>query len=86
MSSEDADESSVGDSSFEEEVPIKALPLSPFFAGTNDPFSVVLKGGSPWGFKLRGGSEAKSPIQIAEVRQFFRSVFNNSKVVVTFLY
>lgn len=33
----------------------------------NKPFHVVLKGGAPWGFSLRGGSEVRSPLQIAEV-------------------
>ena len=32
------------------------------------PFQVVLKGGSPWGFTLRGGTEVQSPIQVSQVR------------------
>jgi hypothetical protein len=33
-------------------------------AGT---FQVVLKGGAPWGFTLRGGVGAQSPVQIDQV-------------------
>ncbi|XP_021348349.1 uncharacterized protein LOC110447164 isoform X2 [Mizuhopecten yessoensis] len=34
---------------------------------TVEPFEVVLKGGSPWGFTLKGGVEVRSPIQISEI-------------------
>lgn len=34
----------------------------------SEPFDVVLKGGSPWGFTLTGGAEVRSPIQITEVK------------------
>lgn len=33
-----------------------------------EPFRVILKGGSPWGFTLKGGAEVRAPIQISEVR------------------
>lgn len=35
-----------------------------------EPFEVILKGGSPWGFTITGGAEVRSPIQISEVRLF----------------
>lgn len=35
--------------------------------GRAEALVVVLKGGSPWGFTLNGGSEVRSPIKISEV-------------------
>ena len=35
-----------------------------------EPFEVVLKGGSPWGFTIAGGIEVRSLIQISEVSQY----------------
>ncbi|KAH3713569.1 hypothetical protein DPMN_073361, partial [Dreissena polymorpha] len=61
MSGAEADVSS--DESSEEELP---LPPSPLREGTGEPFTVVLKGGRPWGFKLTTGSESKSSIMISE--------------------
>ena len=67
MSGDEADESSVGDTSSEEEdVP---LPVSPFKSGTDEPFKVVFKGGSPWGFDLKGGTESKAPLQVSQVTE-----------------
>jgi len=65
MSGAEADISSDGDSScFEDETP---LPLSPLKEGTDEPFYVVLKGGRPWGFTLKTGSESKSSIVVEQV-------------------
>ena len=65
MSGDEADESSVGDTSYEDEdIP---LPVSPFKAGTTEPIKLVLKGGKPWGFELKGGSENKAPLQVSQV-------------------
>ena len=67
MSGDEADESSVGDTSSEEEdIP---LPVSPFKSGTDEPFKVVFKGGSPWGFDLKGGTESKAPLQVSQVTE-----------------
>ena len=30
-------------------------------------YTVVLEGGSPWGFRLEGGSEFSEPLRIAKV-------------------
>ena len=66
MSGAEADISSDGETSFEDEdVP---LPKSPLKEGTDEPFQVILKGGSPWGFTLKGGAEFRSSVQVAEVR------------------
>ena len=70
MSGAEADVSSDGDSSFEDdEVP---LPPSPLKEGTSDPFQVVLKGGSPWGFNLKGIKGTRTPVQISEVNLGYR--------------
>ena len=31
-------------------------------------YTVILEGGSPWGFRLEGGSEFNEPLRIAKVR------------------
>ena len=65
MSGDEADESSVGDTSSEEEE--GPLPVSPFKSGTDEPLKVVIKGGKPWGFEIKGGTEDKAPLQISKV-------------------
>ena len=65
MSGAEADISSDGETSFEDEdVP---LPPSPLKEGTDEPFKVVLKGGSPWGFTITSGKESKASVLINEV-------------------
>ncbi|XP_060595743.1 protein Shroom4-like [Ruditapes philippinarum] len=65
MSGAEADISSDGETSFEDEdVP---LPPSPLKEGTDEPFRVVLKGGSPWGFTLTNGMESKASVIINEI-------------------
>ena len=66
MSGAEADISSDGDSSCFEDDDVP-LPKSPLKEGTDEPFQVILKGGSPWGFSLKGGAEPRSPVQVAEV-------------------
>ena len=65
MSGDEADESSVGDTSSEEDD--TPLPVSPFKSGTDEPLKVVIKGGKPWGFEIKGGTENKAPLQISKV-------------------
>lgn len=65
MSGDEADESSVGDTSYEDDD--TPLPISPFKSGTDEPFKIVFKGGRPWGFGLKGGTESKAPLQISQV-------------------
>lgn len=31
-------------------------------------FTIVIEGGAPWGFRLQGGREFRSPLRIAGVR------------------
>ena len=77
MSGDEADESSVGDTSYEDEdIP---LPVSPFKAGTDEPFTIVLKGGRPWGFDLKGGSENKAPLKVSQVTEFYYRTVNIKK-------
>lgn len=65
MSGAEADVSSDGETSFEDEdVP---LPPSPLKEGTDEPFRVVLKGGRPWGFTLKSGSQSKANVLISDV-------------------
>lgn len=40
---------------------------------TTGTFQVVLKGGAPWGFTLRGGVGAQSPVQIYQVKNYLFS-------------
>ncbi|KAK3100457.1 hypothetical protein FSP39_020389 [Pinctada imbricata] len=42
------------------------------------PFQVVLKGGSPWGFTLKGGAEVQSPIQICEIEADSKAAANGN--------
>lgn len=66
MSGAEADVSSDGETSFEDEdVP---LPPSPLKEGTDEPFSVILKGGSPWGFNIQRRAESKASVIISNVR------------------
>lgn len=65
MSGAEADISSDGETSFEDEdVP---LPPSPLKDGREEPFQVVLKGGSPWGFDLQAGLGSTSTVLISKV-------------------
>ncbi len=36
-------------------------------------YTVILEGGSPWGFRLEGGSEFNEPLRIAKVRIAFKN-------------
>lgn len=36
-------------------------------AEEGDQFDIVLTGGAPWGFRLQGGREFRSPLQVAKV-------------------
>ncbi|KAL4229933.1 melanosome organization [Mactra antiquata] len=65
MSGAEADVSSDGETSFEDEdVP---LPPSPLKDGREEPFQVVLKGGSPWGFDLQAGHGSSSTVLISNL-------------------
>lgn len=35
--------------------------------GLKSPFDIVLRGGYPWGFNLRGGARESTPLQVCEV-------------------
>ncbi|XP_069130177.1 PDZ and LIM domain protein 3-like [Argopecten irradians] len=63
MESDNSDVSDEDKISDTDEKVEKSAPLL-----TVEPFEVVLKGGSPWGFTLKGGVEVRSPIQISEIK------------------
>ena len=43
----------------------------------SDEFTVLLEGGRPWGFTLRGGADFRSPLKIGKVSGIFSSQQND---------
>lgn len=40
-------------------------------------YTVVMKGGGPWGFRLQGGKDFGSPLAISKVRTLYHSASRN---------